>query len=188
MAKSFHHQYVSKRLAAARQLLGLSDQQSTALLQEACIDSALYHIHMATSHYINELLELYQRPIITSDVFSVANVIRKESEFVPELRELTALMAIKHSWLSILLVHPQQMVEQALAPNEALQGLSASIKEQKIENATASANNSHVQLISVNQVEDESNTDFVATRESVEQIIHECYTLIQRQREHLVEC
>ncbi len=178
MMNPTHRQYASKRLSMARQMLSL---RSEFMHEENCFDAALMQVYFSMHHYINELLEKYQRPLVEETSFALRDVIFDESGFVSELQECKQLLSNKDSWLSILLSHPQRML------NMASRGAQGTAK---------TANSTHpepLQLIAVSDGDNNeqglaSAVEINMTADVAQWIVNECQLLVQRQREHLVEC
>jgi uncharacterized protein (UPF0332 family) len=175
-SKNLHSQYVNKRLSSARQLLLSADAHpSNAVYLEACIDSALLQTYYAIFHYVNELLESYQRPLIDSSVHGLSSVIEHESVHIPELREWRALLEKSNSYVYVVMNHPSFMLAIASKADDLSQGSKP---------ASSGENASLIQVTSL-EVDDEV---LMLTEKNVKWVIDECCQLIQRQREHLIEC
>jgi hypothetical protein len=180
VAKNLHKYYVNKRLSGAKQLLKTLSEPPVkeSVYTDTCIDAALIHGYFAVFHYVNELLEAYHREGIRSSAFSLQETIIKESAYVTELVEYKYLAQQKNSWLSLLLSYPSEMLQQGFVKEDHAHHTSHA-HTHKTDVAQP------VQLIMVNS-DDDHTPDITPT--IARWILDECTQLIQRQRDHLVEC
>jgi hypothetical protein len=182
VASSCHRQCVDKRLSIARQLLAsIADNQGkNTLYRDGCIDAALLQLNFALAHYCNELLEAYQRPLIDSYPFSLKQTYATESAFIAELVEFKQLAKKQESWLAIALNHPSVMLQQGLAAVASSTPTPETTRVKTIDDKNT------IQLIDVINHSDDNQLPL--NIEYVQWIVDECCALIQRQREHLIEC
>jgi hypothetical protein len=173
VAENQHSQYVNKRLSSVKPLLAqtkLEGASSTGFYPSACVDAAVLQLYFAVFHYVNELLVMYQRPAIENNTWQLADVITQHSEDVAELNEWKQLLQLPDSFLSLLCKYPDHML--------------AAHKEARLTQATTTSGSQAISLIDIS-VDD---SEIYLTEKNVHWVMDECYQLIQRQREHLIEC
>jgi hypothetical protein len=180
VANSLHRQCVDKRLSIARQLLSsvADDQGKNSLYRDGCIDAALLQLNFALAHYCNELLESYQRPLIECYPFALKQTFATESPFIAELVEFKQLANKQESWLVIALNHPSIMLQQGLAIVPTSIPTSTPVKKTDAKN----------DILLIDVVDHSDDKQQPLNVKHAQWIIDECYALIQRQREHLIEC
>ncbi len=170
MAKNQYKQLVDKRLSSARQLLSTLDESSNPIYTQGCLDSAMLQAYFALLNYVQELQALYQKPAIHVEHISLSDYVLTCCDGVPELVECKQLLASDDSWLSMLCAYPESMLtidDESLPKQE-------------------SAASSGVKLIALE--ESSSDSSVVFNQKIVQWVVDESYQLIQRQREHLIEC
>jgi hypothetical protein len=176
VSRNSHAQYVNKRLSSARQLLlSAGTSPGNVVYFEACIDSALLQTYFAIFHYVNELLDSYQRPLIKGSDEALSIVIRREGLHVPELREWSALLEKSNGYAFIVINHPNYMLAAGSKADSLVQG------------STSVSAGDDIPLIHVTSIDADDET-LILTEKNVKCVIDECHQLIQRQREHLIEC
>lgn len=184
MAKHLHHQYVDRRLSGARQLLqAASAANVNPVYKEACIDSALLQSYYAVFHYINHLLDTYQRPLNEDAGYSLNRLIAEESRYVSELLEWKELSEKSSSYLSIVINHSNTMLRSAYPKESEVSLVDTEVTSSGVMEEGGAKEGLH--LIAASS---ESDAGLPLTVDNVQWVVDQCYQLIQRQREHLIEC
>lgn len=201
MAKQLHAYYVDRRLSVAKQLLSSIEKNQHSIYEEGCWDAALLQSNFALLHYVNELLVLYNRPTleIEGNSFQLQEFIISESHSVPELVELKQLLNNPKSWLNIIVFHPKVMIKKGseLAAKPAEKSIANSTTNKVSTNLAkpvgSDSNNKQqkIHLVDVSNIQDDYKEDSHQIDElstlRVKEVVDECLSLIQRQRENLVE-
>jgi hypothetical protein len=183
VAENKHSQYVNKRLSSVRPLLANCSQteggqrSTVGFYHTACVDAAALQLYFAVFHYVNELLVMYQQPIIENTPWQLRDTIIQQSQNVAELNEWKQLLQQPDSFLSLLVKYPKTM----------LQADSAAECESDEQNILAAQARDNAVIPLVNLGSDENKTLYL-TEHNIHWVMDECYRLIQRQREHLIEC
>lgn len=176
MADYSHQQLVNQHLSSARQLLALaSDSASHIARHRACLESALLQTHFALHHYINELLASYHHSTEAMYIWQLCERIAENNYGLAELREWQQLATAEDSFVFLALHYPVMLAQGELP--------SAAVEDKEDRRSS--------DLIAVVNLEDKrssSASEFVLDQSTVTWVIDECYQLIQRQREHLLEC
>lgn len=183
MTNYSYQQLVNQHLSSARQLLALANDGETHIArQRACLESALLQTHFALHHYINELLASYHRPDEQAAIWQLYERMTKNNYGLAELREWQQLASTEGSFVFVVLYYPTMLAQGTLL-------FTASNPSNLL--ATSSKSMEASDLISVVNLEDKGEAEsltLVLDKATVTWVVDECYQLIQRQREHLLEC
>jgi len=183
-------------------LLSSISENQHSIYAEGCWDAALLQAYFALLHYVNELLVLYNRPTVEveGNSFQLKELIVSESHSVSELVELKQLFNTPKSWLNIIVFHPRCMINKGselaakLAEKSTANSTAKNVPSNLAKSVGIDSNNKQqkIHLVDVSNIqgdykEDSHQIDELSTQR-VKEVVDECLSLIQRQREHLLEC
>ena len=180
-SKDFVHQ-VNRHMASCRfqlHLLQSSGQQLNPLQESACVEAALFHLHLALQLYLDELLSYYQKPAFLQKAEQekeLSLLLHQGHECFAGLNEFSELQQTVNN--SSLPWEQLAELKDVLTDTETLINLESSAPEKK---PVAEA------VIPVLEIKHQEEQKNIFEASTVLAMLDELQTLIEKQREYQTE-
>lgn len=147
---------------------GGAGKPSSAQLEEALCQSALYQLETAYGHYLREIAATYQfkSPETVSSAESLADALSSINKHPAEAQEIQSLLEQKRTWLS-----------QLLNSHKRLSTVSSQL-------VTPPASNSPIAVVEVKQLDDVETLGYELLSSWHKSFVE----MVNRHRELMVEC
>lgn len=151
---------------------GEPEKLSSAQLEQALCQSALYQLEAAYGHYLREIAATYQfkSPEAVSSVESLADSLSRINKHSAEAQEIQSLLKQKDNWLS-----------QLLNAHKCLSNISSQSEKSSVSN---NASNSPIAIVEIKQLDDVETLDYDLLNSWHKSFVK----MVNRHREMMVEC